>query len=173
MVILDLPALATPTGTMRVLPTCMLPKLTLGTEIDNWAGAALEIRNSEERMRIQQARPWGGPRRLMSFALFCTCSLSTAGDYWSFNFSRRIKIRARGPIHQWSHSLLPEGFVIGHERTKRSDSGTALRIGPPPGSFSSAQAGRGEGGKSHSQECSVAEQMPAVHGTKCNSGACR
>ena len=34
MVILDLPVLVTPTGTILVLPTCTFPKLTLETETD-------------------------------------------------------------------------------------------------------------------------------------------
>ena len=102
MVILDLPVLATPTGTIRVLPTCTLPKLTLGPEIDNWALAALEIKSStsEEKTRIQQVRPWWGPRRLISFALFLHVLVEHGGGLLELRFLRRVKIHARGPIRQ-------------------------------------------------------------------------
>ena len=72
MVRFVLPVLTMPTGTIWMLPTCTFPKLTFETEMDSWAWAALEIKSStrDEKIRIQQACPWGGPRRLMLFALF-------------------------------------------------------------------------------------------------------
>ena len=70
------------TGMITVLPTCTLPNATFDTESDIWAAAATEISNSEETMRIQQAGLWGDPRQLMSFALFCTCSLKHGGGFW-------------------------------------------------------------------------------------------
>ena len=80
-VTLCLPVLLTATGMITLLPTCTLPNATFDTESDIWAVAATGISNSEKRMRIQHAGLWGDPRQLMSFALFCTCSLSTAGDF--------------------------------------------------------------------------------------------
>lgn len=101
-VMFDLPVLLTLTGMIWVLPTCTFPKLTLETEIDNWALAALEIksRTSEEKTRFQQVRPWWGPRRLISFTLFLHVLVEHGGGLLELRFLRRLKIRARGPTRQ-------------------------------------------------------------------------
>jgi len=68
-------------GMIRLLPICTVPKLTFEKENAIWAVAAAEINNIEKRMRIQKDSLRGNPMQLILCALFCTCSLSTAGDF--------------------------------------------------------------------------------------------
>ena len=75
-----LPVLVTATGLIKLLPTCTVPNETFVTEIDIWAAAAAEISTSEMKIKTRQAGLRGEPRHLMNRSLFCTCSLSTAGD---------------------------------------------------------------------------------------------
>lgn len=78
---MDLPVLVTGSGMIMLLPICTVPKLTFEKENAIWAVAAAEIKKIEKRVRIQKDSLRGNPRQPMLCALFCTCSLSTAGDF--------------------------------------------------------------------------------------------
>jgi hypothetical protein len=83
IVAVDLPVLVTATGMIRLMPICTVPKLTFEKENAIWPLATAEIKKIEKRVRIPKDGFRGKPRQLMLFALFCPCSLSTAGEFWS------------------------------------------------------------------------------------------
>lgn len=68
------------TGKIWLFPTCTL-KLTFDVEAVICPSAAAEINNGETMKDNKRASLWETATRLMCFALFCTCSLSTGGGF--------------------------------------------------------------------------------------------